>query len=111
VTFRLPSHAWRRCGFALAVTTALGLLAAAPAAVTSAAEGDQAAPNRPDEAQPLAQRLGMLVRVELPITERTVRRVRGFIDRALARAREKQRVPVLDTGTAPYLSAIQRWRS
>jgi len=93
--FRLPSHTWRQYGSALAVAAAVGWLAASPAALAAAADGGQAGADAPDKGQPLAERLGMLVRVELPVTDRTVRRVRGFIDRALARAKEKQRVPVL----------------
>jgi membrane-bound ClpP family serine protease len=95
--FRLPSHIWRRCGSALAVAAAVGLLAGWPVdlPVAWAADAGQPGADGPVEGQPQVERLGMLVRVELPVTDRTVRRVRGFVDRALTRARERQRVPVL----------------
>jgi membrane-bound serine protease (ClpP class) len=42
-----------------------------------------------------AERLGMSVRVDLPITDRTVRRVQHFVDQALEKARREKKRPVL----------------
>lgn len=41
------------------------------------------------------ERLGMAIRVELPITDRTTRRVQHFVDQALEKARREQKRPVL----------------
>ena len=40
-------------------------------------------------------RLGMSIRIDLPITDRTVRRVQHFVDQALEKARREQKRPVL----------------
>ncbi len=66
------------------VAGAVVLVAAVLAAEATAAESEE-----------IVQRLGMAVKIELPVTERTVGRVRRFVDRALARAAERDVVPVL----------------
>lgn len=42
-----------------------------------------------------AGRLGMSIRIDLPITDRTTRRVQQFVDKALERARRQKKRPVL----------------
>jgi len=73
---------------ALAIIAAVGLFVFATLDTAVATEDAN-----PPEA--VVGRLGMSVRIELPITERTVRRVERFVDRALTRAADQESVPVL----------------
>jgi membrane-bound serine protease (ClpP class) len=69
---------------AAAVAVALAVLLCRASLSPAAADDPQA-----------AERLGMAIRVELPITDRTVRRVEHFVDQALDKARREQKRPVL----------------
>lgn len=73
-----------RCGGVGALAVALGALIC-PTSVSAAAEDEPEA----------AARLGMAIRVDLPITDRMVRRVERFVDQALEKARREQKRPVL----------------
>jgi len=63
---------------------ALGVLFCRPS-VSAAAAGERQA----------AEWLGMSIHIDLPITDRTVRRVQHFVDQALEKARREQKRPVL----------------